>query len=140
MLILFAFCGQRVPKGSQTAQMGPQLPKLTPKGIQKEPNVDHGEPRSPKIRVQGGVREKVKKKNGLGRETLKQIIPKLHNFGSHVAYSGVIFSMFFQGRFLIDLLMVLGLIFDGFWDVFLIIFGSFSRTPEPLIFDNGPMR
>ena len=57
-----------------------------------------------------------------------------------MAYFGVIFSMFFQGRFLIDLLMVLGLILEGFFDVFSIIFGSFSRSPEPLFFDNSPVR
>ena len=51
-----------------------------------------------------------------------------------------IFSMFFQGRFLIDLFMVFGMIFDGFLDVFLMIFGPFSRTPEPLFFDNSTMR
>ena len=73
-----------------------------------------GGPRSPKRRVQGGVREKVEKKDAVGRETVKQMDPKWHNLWSHVAYFGVIFSMFFQGRFLIDLLMVLPLIFDGF--------------------------
>ena len=126
-----------------------------------------GRPRSPKRRVQGGVREKVEKKDAVGRERVKQMGPKLHNFWSHVAHFRVICSMFFQGRFLIDLfmvfglifegfldvcsmffqccflidfLMVLGLIFDGFWDVFSMIFGPFSITPEPLFFDNSPVR
>ena len=57
-----------------------------------------------------------------------------------MAYLGVIFSMFFQGRFLIDCLMVFALIFDGFWDVCSMIFGPFSRTPEPLFFDNSTVR
>ena len=33
-----------------------------------------------------------------------------------------------------------GLIFDGFLDVFSMIFEPFSRTPEPLIFDNSTVR
>ena len=81
-----------------------------------------------------------RKKNAPPAESFKQVGSKWDHFWSHVAYFGVIFSMFFQGRFLIDFLMVLGLIFDGFLDDFSIIFGTFSRCPEPLIFDNRPVR
>ena len=77
-----------------------------------------GRPRSPKRRVQGGVREKVEKKDAPPPESAKQMDSKLHHFWSHVAYFAIIFAMFFQGRFLIDFLMVFGLIFEGFWDVF----------------------
>ena len=105
-----------------------------------EPNGDHGEARSPQKRVQGGVREKVEKKDAPPQEITKQMGPKWHNFWSHVVHFGVIFSMFFQGRFLMDLLMASGLICDGFWNVFSICFGPFSRSLEPLIFDNSPVR
>jgi hypothetical protein len=37
-------------------------------------------------------------------------------------------------------LMVFGLIFDEFLDVFSMIFGPFSRTHEPLFFDNSTVR
>ena len=141
MLILVAFCSQRAPKGSQ---MGPKWCPKRPKWISRAPKWSQmatmGRPRSPKRRVQGGVREKVEKKDAPPRETAKQMDAKLHNFWSYVVHFGVIFSMFFQGCFLIDLLMVLGLMFDGFWNVVSMIFGPFSRSPEPLFFDNSPVR
>ena len=138
MLILVAFCGQGAPKGEPNRipmeQIGYQ------KASKRRQMTTRGGPRSPKRRVQGGVREKVGKKNAPGRESVKQMGPKLHNFWSHVAHFRVICSMFFQGRFLIDLFMVFGLIFEGFLDVCSMSVGPFSRTPEPLFFDNSTVR
>ena len=140
MLILFAFCGQRAPKGSQTEPKWHQNSQNGPQRAPKRSQMStRGGPRSPKRRVKGGVRESGRKKDGPPGEPPKQMGAKLHNCWSHVAYFGVIFSMFFQGRFWIDFLTVLGLFFNGFLVVFSIIFGPFSRTPEPLIFDNSPM-
>ena len=87
-----------------------------------------GGPRSPKRRVQREVREKVEKKDAPPRESLKQMGLKWDHFWSHVAHCLVTFSMFFQGRFLIDFLMLWGVFFDGFLDVFSMMFGPFSTT------------
>ena len=54
-------------------------------------------------------------------------------------YFGVIFSMFFQGRFLIDFFMVFGLICDGFLNVFYRFpdgsLNAFSRCSDGLLND-----
>ena len=90
-------------------------------------------------RVKGGVANRVAKKTlhpGKVPGKWVKLAELLETCGEFSVY---LFDVF-QGRFLIDLLTALGLIFDGLLDVFSIIFGPFSRTPEPLIFDNSPMR
>ena len=102
-----------------------------------DPNGDQGRAKITQETCPGRGPRNGLKKNAPPRESLKPMGSKSHIFWSHVAYFGVTFSMLFQSSFFVDLLMVLGLIFDGLLDVFSMIFGPFSRTPEPLFFDNS---
>ena len=63
-----------------------------------------------------------RKKDALGREKAEQVAPKRAPFWSHVAYFGVFFAMFFRGRFFIDFLKVLWLIWGPFGGMFLMSF------------------
>ena len=125
------------PNGGQKEPKLPKCPERAPKSSQM---ATKREPRSPKRRVQGGVQESSRKKDAPPREHPKQMGLKWHNFLSHVAHVGVIFSILFQGNFLIDLFVFFRLIFDGVWVVFSMIYGPCSKTPEPLFFDNSTVR
>ena len=106
-----------------------KAPKITLQAAKGAPKWSQmatmGRPRSPKRRVKGGVSESGRKRDAPPDEKIKQPDPKWHNFWSHLAHFGNIFSMFSQGRLLIDLLMVLGLMFDGFLNVLSMNFGPF---------------
>ena len=88
---------QRVPNG---AQMGR---RWGADGVQMEPR-----------RGCGNEVEKSRSTAGKGRANGIHMAP----FLEPCAYFWDVFSVFFQGRFLIDLLMVFGLIFVRFFHVF----------------------
>ena len=134
MLIFVAFERQ---KGAKWDQRGAQNDQ---NGSQEHQNGATWRPGEGQDHPKDVSREGSAKRSKKRRATAGKTQATGTNMASFLEPCGVFlgyFPMFFQGRFLIDLLMFVRWNFDGFWVFLLVIFGPFSKTPEPLFFDNS---